>query len=180
MVEPSPEPLAKYFLLDDHDIELILRHRGQHNRLGFAIQLGTVRFLGTFISEPMAVPAAVCHYIAKQLMIESNIDDLAYYSKGESRLDHVAEICKFFGYTKFMDQPYHWRLIRWLYTRAWLTAERPSVLFDLTTARLIEHKTLLPGVTVLERLISQVRDRANLRLWKKLSRLPDSDQCKKL
>ncbi|MCC5468645.1 Tn3 family transposase [Pelosinus baikalensis] len=177
-VEPSPEQLAKYFLFDDHDRSLIFRHRGQHNRLGFAIQLGTLRFLGTFLSDPTEVPVNVYQYVAKQLNID--IGDLACYRDGESRWDHTSEICKAFGYTYFNDQPIHWKLVRWLYTRAWLSTERPSILFDITTARCVDQKIILPGVTILERLISQVRDRANLMLWKKLSHLPNSEQRNRL
>ena len=38
--EPTPDQLARYFHLDDADSELVSRHRGEQNRLGFAVEFG--------------------------------------------------------------------------------------------------------------------------------------------
>jgi hypothetical protein len=71
-------------------------------------------------------------------------------------------------------------LVRWLYVRAWWGTERPSLLFDLATARMVERKILLPGVTSLTRLVARVRDRAAARLWRILATAPNPRQRERL
>jgi len=119
-------------------------------------------------------PAGVIAHVATQLDLPTKTD-LAPYRVSDTRWDHAAEIRQRFGYRDFGDQPEHFRLVQWLYTRAWLSAERPSVLFDLATARLVERKVLLPGVTTLTRLVASVRDRAAMRLWRRLAQLPNAE-----
>jgi TnpA family transposase len=177
--EPSPAQLGRYFHLDDADRAVLKTRRGHHNRLGFALQLGTVRFLGTFLDDPTDVPDAVVAHVARQLAIDDSAC-LARYGVGETHWDHVREIKAAYGYRDFSDQPGHSRLIRWLYARAWVNAERPSLLFDLATAWLVERKVLLPGVTVLARAVAQARDRAAARLWRVLATAPDALQCERL
>lgn len=175
---PTLEQLAKYFWFDDQDRMIIFKLRGDYNCLGFAIQLGTVRFLGTFLSNPMDIPANVCAYVAQQLNLDVN--SLSNYCVARTIRSHAQEIRKIYGYHDFNEQPYHLRLTRWLYTRAWLTAERPSILFDLATARCVEQKILLPGVTIMARFIAQIRDRATSRLWNSLLKLPNENQIEML
>lgn len=178
--EPTALQLARYFHLDERALQLVKKRRGDHNRLGFAVQLGTVRFLGTFLSNPLDVPASVISYLAIQLSITDTNCLSNYLSRIRTHWEHIEEIKYHYGYRDFNLQPEHWRLIRWLYERAWVSAESPSVLFDVTTAQLLENKILLPGVTTLAKLISSVRERVQQRLYIKLSKLPNQKQIKEL
>jgi TnpA family transposase len=48
---PSRAELERFFFLDDADRELVEGRRRAHNRLGFAVQLTSVRFLGRFLPD---------------------------------------------------------------------------------------------------------------------------------
>ena len=180
MGEPTSVQLAHYFHLDDTAKQLVQKRRGDHNRLGFALQLCTVRFLGTFLINPIDVPQGVVSYLASQLEIKDVNCLEQYLLRSNTHWEHTLVIKKHYGYRDFSSQPEHWRLVRWLYQRTWIGGESPSMMFDLTTARLVEQKILLPGVTVLSRLISAVRERVANRTWKTLSKLPNSKQIENL
>ena len=160
--EPTPEELARYFHLDDTDRFLIAQHRGEHNRLGFAVQLCTARFLGLFLEDLSEVPDGVLVVLAWQLGIE-RIDGFAEYRRSRQRWDHTGEIRQQYGYRDFSDALAQFRLNRWLYALCWTGTDRPGVLFDRATVWLIAHKVLLPGVTVLERHVARLRGRVQER-----------------
>lgn len=177
--EPSTDQLARHFHLDDADHEVIGAKRWDHMRLGFAVQLGTVRFLGTFLDEPDGVPAGVVADLARQLDI-ADPTCLARYAVGRARWQHAREIRERHGYREFADPFARCRLTRWLYALCWTGTDRPSVLFDRATAWLVTEKVLLPGASALERLVARIRARAGRRLWRALARDVTGEQRQQL
>jgi len=177
--DPTPEQLARCFHLTNDDRELIDKGQSDRARLGCAVQLGTVRFLGTFLADQTDVPTVVVDHLAAQLGI-ADPSALKGYGETAMRFKHAAAIRERVGYSDFNDQPGHWRFIRWLYTRAYVAGERHIVLFDLSTVRLVEAKILLPAASTLERLIATVKERAATQLWRALGAIPDEETGKRL
>ena len=177
--EPTPDQLARHFHLDDADRDLAASKRWDYMRLGFAVQLGTVRFLGTFLDDPGDVPVGVTGDMARQLGI-ADPGCLTLYCEGRVWWQHAREIRAGFGYREFTDPSVRFRLARWLYTLCWTDTDRPSVLFDRATGWLVTQKVLLPGATALERLVARIRGRAARRLWRSLSQGVTHEQRSRL
>ena len=165
---PSTHDLDRYFHLDEFDLGLISQKRGQNNRLGFALQLGTVRYLGTFLDDSIDVPAPVLQTLARQLYIDLT-DGMHAYRSGDQRWSHATEIRAQYGYAEITEPRIGLRLTRWLYALCWTGTDRPSVLFERATTWLVTQKMLLPGCTTLERYVSRLRSRVEIRLWKSLA-----------
>ncbi|MFJ9775391.1 Tn3 family transposase [Kitasatospora sp. NPDC101157] len=160
---PARAELERFFFLDDADRELVESKRRSHNRLGFAAQLTTVRFLGVFLDDPTDIPVDVADYLAEQLGIGDSSVLAEYGERENTRLDHVRELRRLLEYREFAEaEP---ELRAWVDARAWTTGEGPKALFDAAVGWLRERRVLLPGVTTLARLVASVREAANQRLW---------------
>lgn len=161
---PSRAEVERFFYVDDADRELIARRRSDPRRLGFAVQLGTVRAVGRFLEDPLLVPWAAVELLAEQLGIDDPSCVKQYVQRPQTAYEHAWEIRKVYGYTAFEDRDSAVEFARFLSGRAWTQAEGPVALFDQAVAWLRRHRVLLPGVSVLTRQVASARESADARL----------------
>lgn len=96
--DPTSEQLTRHFHLDDADRAFIGRHRGDHNRLGVAVQLGSLRLLGTLLEDLSHIPASVARFAGEQLAIADTTGLMARYCASEGRWRHGPRIRDHYGY----------------------------------------------------------------------------------
>lgn len=174
---PSPDQLSRHFHLDGADREVINGLRGDHNRLGFALMLGSARFLGAFPASGQDVPSPVTAFLADQLGLPPSVMFKGYFDHGGQRIRHLALIRQRYGFSEFASNaPARFRLARWLYALCWSGDDHPGLLVERATSWLVVNKVLLPGVSILERFVGRIRDRAHKRLWNRLVAALDKQQ----
>ena len=166
---PSQAELAKVFFLDDDDRALIERRRGSHMKLGFALQVVTVRYVGAFLEDPLDVPGAVLDFVAGQLEIDDPSCVKAYTEREKTRFDHAWEIQRAYALKDFAGAEAELR--SWVAARSWTTGDGPKAIFTDAVRWLRERDVLLPGVSTLARLVARVRDETTQRLWEALASL---------
>ncbi len=170
--------LERFFFLDDADRELIDEHRGAHSRLGFAVQLVTVRHVGRFLPDPLDVPTPVMDYLAAQLQIEDASSVKRYLERRNTRFEHQAEIARVYGYRDYGAA--EGEFLRWLDDQAWITGDGPKALFYAAAAWLRQQRVLLPGVSTLAEVVASVRHLAQQRLYATLAGEVSADEALEL
>ena len=154
---PERTELERFFFLDDADRALVVRRRGDHNRLGFSLQLGTVRFIGMFLADPLDVPPVVVDYLAGQLGVADASSVKRYAERQSTQWEHAAEIRQVYGYRDFTGEGPQQEVRAFIAARSWTRTEGPRALFDQAVAWLREQKILLPGPSILARLVTEIR-----------------------
>src|SRR5487761_1355256 len=171
---PSQAELEKIFFLDDEDRALVDRRRGPHMKLGFALQLVTARYVGLFLEDPLDVPAEVADFVAGQLGIEDPSCVKRYTEREKTRFDHAWEIRQAYELKEFAESEAGLR--KWVAARSWTSGDGPKAIFTDAVRWLRERDVLLPGVTKLARLVTNVREETTQRLWKMLESLLTAGQ----
>ena len=156
VADPSPEELERFFFLNAEALELARTKRRRHNRLGWAVQWGTVRMLGTFLEDPLEVPQVVVDYAAEQLGVDDPSCVKAYAERVQTRYEHAWEIRDLLWFRDFTDEA-EAEVTAFVASRAAMTRDSRRELFDRAVLWLIENRVLLPGLSTLSRLVTEVR-----------------------
>jgi len=118
--------LHKYFYLNDNDKALINNCRRPHNKLGYALQLTTIRFIGVFLSNPINVPEDVVQYLANQLNILDPFNLKPYLLRSITKYEHITNIKDKYGYIE-LNNIIYFKLSRWLYNQSWYQGRSTTI-----------------------------------------------------
>ncbi|MCA1680660.1 MAG: DUF4158 domain-containing protein [Actinobacteria bacterium] len=105
---------------------------------------------------------------------------LEQYGAGEARWEHQTEIRTAYSYRQFGDHGVDDELVLWLRARAWVSAENHRVLFARAAEHLIARRILLPGYSILWRLVGAAREHADARGYRPLADTATAVQCERL
>jgi TnpA family transposase len=166
--EVPSEDLFSYFTLDGSDRALVPVRSAPSNRLGFALALCAVRYLGFCPEDLSAAPEGVLWYVSEQLGVPAAARK-GHGERAQTRTEHLGTIYAHLGFRRATDRDLR-ELAGWLVRRA-LEHDDPALLLRTAAQRLREQKVVRPGVTVLERLVAAARERAGERTFQALSPL---------
>ena len=151
------DDLSAYFTLSEADIETIKRQRHDHTRLGFALQLCALRYLGFAPDDLSTVSPSVVEFIARQLdLAPTAIQD--YGQRIHTRTDHLLSVQAYLGFRKASAADLD-ELTQWLLARA-LEHDKPTLLLQLACEHLHRQRIVRPGITRLEAVVSAARGQA--------------------
>ena len=158
--------IAECYALSAADLDLVSIHRGEPNRLGFAVQLCFLRHPGRAWSPEEQLPSPMVSFIAHQ--VETEPEHLTDYARrDETRREHLGELLGTLGWSTFGLADYR-ELSAWLVGLA-RTTDHGLVLVQALISELRRRRVVVPVLAVLERLATAVRSRARRETYRALT-----------
>jgi hypothetical protein len=155
------EDLRACFALSDRDRVVIFEQRGPENRLGLAVSLCAVGFLG-FVPEDIAsIRDEALGFVAGQVDAAPH-ELLAYGARAQTRSDHLQLALSHLQWRRMNDAD-RAQLAVWLVERA-VEHDSPAALLVLVAEHLRARRVLRPPVDTLARMIVTARANAHRRV----------------
>lgn len=170
----SEEEVVRHCSLDADDLAAIAEAaRTTETRLGYALQLCTLRYPGRHLRRGELLPTIMLDHVAEQVGIDAEV--LANFARrGQTRYEQLAAIKRRHGF-RDAATPVRAELRAWLAQQAvGLTDGR--VLIDRLITRMREGRIIIPGASVVERMVAGAMHAAELKAINTLDALLSNDQ----
>ncbi len=166
--EITPEELVWFFTLTAADEAFLGSMRQPATRLGVAVQLCTLPWLGFVPDDVAAAPAAAVHRLAQRLGVGAG--ELAGYGRREqTRIDHLRAVMAYRGW-RGIDELSSKELDEFLLARA-MEHDSPTLLFRLACEHLITERVVRPGPVKLLERVAAARARAERETYDRVAHL---------
>ena len=162
----TDDELIRHYTFSEPDLSVIRQRRGDHNRLGFAVQLCYLRYPGFTLPIDSEPPPALLMLAGRQLHIEPDVWP-QYAKRAQTRREHLAELQAWLNLTQFSTADYR-RFIHQLAELAQQT-DRGIVLAEKLVEVLRQQRIILPAVDVIERLCGEALTRGARQVYKALT-----------
>jgi TnpA family transposase len=150
--------LITSFTLTEPDHTFIQTHRNDAHRLGVALQLCTVRYLGFCPTHLHTAPHGAISYLAEQLHVTPTVFQ-DYGTRRMTQSAHFQAVLDHLGFRRVQAEEQD-QLLAWLTERA-LEHDKPTLLLQMACEHLKSQHLVRPGVTILERLVITARTQAH-------------------
>ena len=169
----SDEEMDRDWFLSSQDKTEINKYRRSF-RLGIAVQLCAVRLYGRFLTGLQDLSPRILNHLASQLALPPTLT-IEEPEREATALEQRKNILHYLGFQRF-DDTRQAQLQTWLEEQA-TQGMLPDALFQQAEAFLLAQRTLLPGSSVLERLIIHVCSGVHAQLFETIAqRLPPTLQ----
>lgn len=152
------EDLRACFALSDRDRVVIFEQRGPENRLGLAVSLCALRFLGFVPDHIASIPDEALEFVAGQVDAATH-ELLAYGTRAQTRSDHLQIALTHLAWRRMHDAG-RAQLAVWLVERA-VEHDSPATLLVLVAEHLRARCVLRPPIDTLARMIATARANAH-------------------
>jgi TnpA family transposase len=173
----TQDELIRRYTLSDTDLSIVRQRRGAANRLGFAVQLGYMRYPGIVLDRGELPFPPMLHLVAAQLKIP--VEKWAEYGdRAQTRREHMVELQTLFGFRSFTTS-HHRAAVQDLMETA-LQTDTGIVLANVVVEKLRTKAILLPKLNAIERICAEAVTRANCHIYRVLADALSGDQCARL
>lgn len=165
--EVARSDLVAHFTLSVEDRRWVRSHRGAAERIGLAVQLCGLGYLGFVPADLAGTPREVVAFVAKQVGVAAG--SFARYARevdGRSRRRHVSAVVEQAGWR--LCGPGEWKALGDSLTARALEHDTPSVLFRQALAQLRTDGVVRPGLDRVMRAVSTARVTAHEELRRRL------------
>jgi hypothetical protein len=157
--EIGREELFRFFTLTPADVAFVDpgRGRGPADRLGLAVAVCTLPWLGFVPDDVASAPRAAVVRLADRLGVDPKVIGL-YGRRAKTRTDHGRLVARYLGW-RVPSTPEFGDLDEFLLARA-MEHDSPTLLFRLACEYLISVKVVRPGPAAVVERVAHAREEA--------------------